>query len=178
MKRDMGTTNLTASQSSHRAAVIGCAATLLVIVASVVQAQTIPSDIESLENSEGAGMASYADLNGYPGPKHILDMQEKLNLSEEQLKDVQSIFEAMKENAQAKGEAIIAKEVELEQLFRLGKATESEAKTLSRTIGTLRGELRAVHLTAHVQAKQVLTKEQVTTYNSIRNNMRQPKHGH
>jgi len=177
MKRDSGPTNLTARRSRHPFVIIGCLTALLFVVSRLVQGQTIPSDKEALENSEGAGMASYADLNGYPGPKHILDMQEELNTSEEQRKDIQSIVEAMKESARVKGDAIIAKEVELEKLFRMGKATELDARRLSREIGTLRGELRAVHLTAHVQAKQVLTKEQVATYNSIRSGMRQHEHG-
>lgn len=150
---------------------------LFLLIGQSLHSQTIPSDKESLENSEGAGMGMYADLNGYPGPKHILDMQEKLNLSEEQLKDIQSIFEAMKENAKTKGDAIIAGEIALEKLFSSGKATEAETKKLSREIGALRGELRAVHLVAHVQAKQILTEEQVVTYNSIQNGMRQHQHG-
>ncbi len=150
---------------------------LIVISVSVVHSQTIPPDKESLEKSEGAGMAFYADMNGYPGPKHILEMEDKLKLSEEQVKDIQAIFDAMQENGRTKGEAIIAKEIELEELFSSSKATEADAKRISREIGTLRGELRAVHLVAHVQARQVLTKEQVATYTSIRNATRQHTHG-
>jgi Spy/CpxP family protein refolding chaperone len=134
--------------------------------------QTVPPDRESLENSEGAGMGSYADLNGYPGPKHVLDMQDSLNLSEEQLKDVQSIFDAMKESTRSTGEAIIAREVELESLFRSGKATREVVKRVSKEIGALRGELRAAHLVAHIQAKQVLTKDQIATYDSLRDKER------
>lgn len=139
---------------------------------------SVPADKESLENGEGAGMASYADVNGYPGPKHILEMQDQLNMSEEQRKDIESIFEAMSESALAKGDAIVRKEVELEKLFSEGKATEGEVKRLSREIGALRGELRAIHLAAHIQAKQILTEQQVSTYNSIRDHKRQHKKGY
>lgn len=182
MKPGFGRTGLLGGHDNHRlllflAKTIPAGLSWALALSACVYAQTVPPDKESLENSEGAGMASYADLNGYPGPKHILEMQEELNLTEQQLKDVQSIFEAMKENARAKGDAIIATEVALERSFRVGNVTEADAKRLSREIGILRGELRAVHLTAHIQAKHVLTKKQAATYNSIRGRMRQHKHG-
>ncbi|MEK9138637.1 MAG: hypothetical protein AAB393_16055 [Bacteroidota bacterium] len=149
---------------------------LLFALASLARAQAIPPDKESLENSEGAGMAAYADVNGYPGPKHILEMQDMLMLTEEQRKDIQSIFEAMKESARAKGDAIIQKERQLESLFRTEKATEAEVKKMSSEIGRLRGELRAIHMVAHIQAKQVLIKDQTALYNSLRREMKQQKH--
>jgi Spy/CpxP family protein refolding chaperone len=167
------------TNTGTRARLLGFLIMLLPISTGQLHAQaSVPVDKEWLENGEGAGMASYADANGYPGPKHILDMQDQLNMSEEQLKDIQSIFEAMSESAHAKGDAIVKKEVELEKLFSTRKATEGEVKKLSKEIGALRGELRAVQLAAHIQVKQILTEKQVATYNSIRDRMRQHKKGH
>ena len=40
----------------------------------------IPLDREALLNGEGNGMAQYAESNGFPGPKHVLDLSEKLAL--------------------------------------------------------------------------------------------------
>jgi Spy/CpxP family protein refolding chaperone len=131
-------------------------------------AQSIPQDRAVLENSEGAGMAAYAEFNHYPGPKHVLELGEKIELSEEQEKDIESIIEEMAEKARATGESIIAREIELEQAFRSGKADRNSILILSRTIGTLRGELRAIHLAAHLQARDILTKEQIATYYILR----------
>ena len=141
---------------------------LLSILPTLLFSQTVPSDKESLEKSEGTGMALYADRNGYPGPKHILEMQDTLKLTDDQVKDISAIIDEMSENARAIGEQIIAKEQELESLFRLGKATESLTRQLTTDIGNLRGQLRAVHMIAHIQAKSILTKEQISTYMSLR----------
>jgi Spy/CpxP family protein refolding chaperone len=136
-------------------------------------AQTIPSDKGDLEKGAGAGMAKYADLNGYPGPKHILEIQDTLKLSEQQKTRIQVIFYEMKANAVAKGKLIIEKEEKLEALFREGKASGLEVNSLAREIGKLRGDLRAVHMNAHIKAKNALTKEQAALYNSIRHGSEQ-----
>ena len=141
---------------------------LLLVLPALLYSQTIPLDKESLEKSEGAGMASYADINGYPGPKHVLEMQESLKLTDNQIKDISAIIDEMSENARATGELIVAKERELESSFRLGKANESHTKQLATEIGSLRGALRSVHLTAHIQAKSILTKEQIAIYMTLR----------
>ncbi|MFN0158983.1 MAG: Spy/CpxP family protein refolding chaperone [Bacteroidota bacterium] len=113
-------------------------------------------------------MASYADPNGYPGPKHIVELRDTLQLSEDQTKDIESIFDDMSENAQNLGVQIIKLEEDLHRLFALGKAEESDMKKRTEDIGRLRGELRAVHLAAHIRARGVLTKEQVDLYTTLR----------
>ncbi len=133
-----------------------------------VSGQTIPADREALESGAGAGMASYADPNGYPGPKHILELQDTLQLSDDQVKEVQSIFDDMSENAKSLGVRIITLEEELSRLFARGEARESDVKSHSVEIGRLRGELRSVHLIAHIRAKHVLTKKQNELYTRLR----------
>lgn len=130
--------------------------------------QTVPTDRAALEGSEGAGMALYAEMNGYPGPKHIIELQDQLRLSDDQLKEVQALFDEMHEAARSKGEEIIAEEEKLHALFAGRTATESNVKALAMSIGRLRGELRAVHLMAHVQAERVLTNEQKASYVELR----------
>ncbi len=141
---------------------------LFLLIPASLASQTIPPDKDVLENAQGGGMGSYADLNGYPGPKHILDMQNKLGLSDDQLKQIEAIMDEMTEMARAKGEMIVGKEESLNGLFKSRQATEETVKRLSAQIGQLRGELRAIHLVAHIQAEQVLTKEQTAKYNAIR----------
>jgi len=139
-------------------------------------AQTIPSDKEDLEKGAGAGMAKYADLNGYPGPKHILELQDTLKLSDKQKREIEALFNEMKSNAVAKGMLIVEKERKLEALFRNEKATATEVHSLSAEIGKLRGELRAVHMSAHIKAKEILTKEQSALYSLTRHGSKSLKH--
>ncbi|HEV8385427.1 MAG TPA: hypothetical protein VGQ11_11205, partial [Candidatus Acidoferrales bacterium] len=40
----------------------------------------LQAEREAIERGEGFGMALAADKNGYPGPKHVLDMKKELKL--------------------------------------------------------------------------------------------------
>ena len=137
---------------------------VMFLIGSALRAQTIPPDKSSMEMGEGAGRDSYVELNGYPEPEHVLELGEQLKLSEIQRKDIQSIFDAMEENARSKGEEIITREKELERMFHSSAATEAQVKDLTTKIGVLRGELRAVHFIAHIQARGVLTDAQLKNY--------------
>jgi len=55
-------------------------------------------DIAALRNGEGMGMAKAAELNGYPGPAHVLTLAAQLGLTETQQRDVRAIFERMRPN--------------------------------------------------------------------------------
>jgi Spy/CpxP family protein refolding chaperone len=149
---------------------------LTVISLSFAYGQTVPSDKSVLENAEGAGMGMYGEMNGFPGPKHVLELQDKLALTEQQAKDIEAVYDDMREGATVKGEVIISKEQELYLLFTSGKATEGAVNRLSAEIGKLRGELRAIHLIAHLRAKDILTPGQVRRYMSLR--QKQTDHPH
>lgn len=49
-------------------------------------------------------MAKAAELNGIPGPSHVLKMQADLALSVDQETSTQHIFEKMREDAVSEGE--------------------------------------------------------------------------
>lgn len=150
---------------------------LLALIAFVpAGAQTVPVDREALESGAGAGMAAYADPNGYPGPMHVLELQDTLRLSDEQVKDVGSIFDEMSENARALGLRIIMFEEQLHDLFKQGKAEYDDVRQRSAEIGKLRGDLRAVHLTAHLQTTRVLTQEQIDLYTRLRKGTQASQH--
>ena len=63
------------------------------------QARTIKAlsddDIAALRKGEGMGMAKAAELNGYPGPVHVLTLATQLGLTESQQRDVTAIFARM-----------------------------------------------------------------------------------
>lgn len=134
--------------------------------------QTVPIDREALESGAGAGMAAYADPNGYPGPKHVLEMQDTLRLTDDQLKDIESIFDEMSESARSLGSRIVRLEEQLHDLFTTGTAEEPDVRHRSTEIGRLRGELRSVHLVAHLQATRVLNRQQIELYTQLRKTAR------
>src|SRR5271154_7187001 len=73
-------------------------------------------DIAALRKGEGMGMAKAAELNGYPGPKHALDLAQQLQLTDAQRRDVQAIFDRMSAAAKPLGDELIAQEQSLDQL--------------------------------------------------------------
>lgn len=122
-------------------------------------------------NGEGMGFAKPAELNHYPGPRHVLDNADKLQLSSDQLAQTQALFHEVQTRAQALGKQIVAREDELESLFRDQHADLERVSSLTAEIGRLQGELRALHLSMHIRERAVLSAGQVAKYDSVRNYM-------
>jgi len=121
-------------------------------------------DRESLLAGKGMGYAKAAELNGYPGPLHVLALERELGLSDVQRRDTQALFTAMESKAIALGQQVIEEERRLDRLFAERAATrESVAATLER-IGALQAKLRGVHLEAHLEQVRILSPEQVARY--------------
>src|SRR5262247_2210822 len=51
--------------------------------------------IADLRAGRGMSLALAAELNGFPGPAHVLELAEQLALSEQQRSKVQDLFAAM-----------------------------------------------------------------------------------
>ncbi len=117
---------------------------------------------------KGLGLARAAELNGYPGPMHVLELAEALGLTTEQRARTQSLFEAMRAQAIAAGRALIEEERALDAAFR-GRAIDMEvlAAALAR-IGQRQAEVRRVHLAAHIAQIEILRAEQIGRYNELR----------
>ena len=131
---------------------------------------------EALEMGQGFGMALAADRNGYPGPKHILELKEPLKLTPQQETAVTELMAGMKEKALARGREILAAEERLEEMFRAGRS-EAELREETYRIATLRAQLRWVHLETHVAARKLLTAEQLATYQQKRHGGVEHTHG-
>ena len=56
-------------------------------------------EIEALSRGEGMGFAKAAELNQYPGPKHVLELANELELSTEQQEQTSQLFAAMQADA-------------------------------------------------------------------------------
>ncbi len=124
--------------------------------------------IEALQKGDGNGMAMPAELNGYPGPRHILDLGDRLRLTADQRTRIQSIYDTMHAEAVPLGAQILALEGKLDRAFADKSMTSRELERLTSEIAKCQGKLRCVHLRAHMAAKDVLTPAQVVEYTALR----------
>jgi Spy/CpxP family protein refolding chaperone len=125
-------------------------------------------EIQGLLDGEGLGFALAAELNGLPGPKHVLELAQALGLDPEQRREVEEIRERMTDRAQALGRSVVEAETHLDRMFAAGHATPSAVRELTLDIGRLRGELRAAHLVAHLETAEVLRPDQMEEYGRLR----------
>ncbi|WP_299737146.1 hypothetical protein [uncultured Roseobacter sp.] len=126
------------------------------------------ADIEALQSGAGWGLALPAELNGYPGPAHVLELSQELGLNERQMASVRTIFEGMKEDAIAKGKELIEAERRLDEGFKSGNLTVITLTELIAKTETARAELRFVHLSRHLKTIEILNYEQIIGYAILR----------
>ena len=126
------------------------------------------SETEALTSGEGMGMAMAAELNHYPGPRHVLDLGDQLALSEAQRKSARASFDQMHADALRFGGQLITKERALDKAFASQSITLKLLDQLIREIEELRGRLRYTHLAAHVKVHEILTSQQITSYDLLR----------
>jgi Spy/CpxP family protein refolding chaperone len=126
------------------------------------------SQVADLLAGRGMSLALPAELNGYPGPSHVLEMAAALELSEAQRKAHQEMFEQMQREAQALGRQVIAAEEDLERLFAQRTASAESVAAATAEAALLQGRLRAAHLRYHLQTVAVLTPQQVRRYQKLR----------
>jgi LTXXQ motif family protein len=124
--------------------------------------------ISDLRAGRGMGLALAAELNGYPGPIHALELADRLQLTADQREHIQQLYEAMKAEAISVGEKLIAHETALDRHFSERKATPASLASLTAHIGETQGELRAVHLKYHLTTAAVLTADQMQRYAELR----------
>ena len=125
-------------------------------------------ELKAYRDGTGMGLAKPAELNHYPGPRHVLDLSTELGLTAAQTTDLKAIFDRMHTAAVALGEQIVEKERVLDQAFASGAIDEEKLRDLTAQIASLQAKLRATHLKAHVETKPILTTQQVARYESLR----------
>jgi hypothetical protein len=126
------------------------------------------TDIEDLENGKGWGLAKAAELNGVPGPAHILEMREEIHLTPEQTHQIEELYKTMKEQAIPLGLELIELERQLNEHFANRTITDDVLRESLEKIATVYKELRYVHLATHLKTPHILTLEQITLYNQLR----------
>ena len=138
-------------------------------------------EINGLLQGNGMGFAKAAELNHYPGPRHVLDLTEQLSLSNQQIAQTNQIFERMREKAIQLGSQLIEYERKLDKLFSSSQVSASELDSLLSKIGETRAKLRGTHLHAHLEMKNILSHHQVMMYDNFRgysNGSGSHKHAH
>jgi Spy/CpxP family protein refolding chaperone len=114
------------------------------------------------------GLALAAELNGYPGPLHVLELGDKLNLTSAQRQRLQELYSAMMAEATTVGERLIESERALDQEFATKRMTSDRLALLTAEIGEQQGTLRAVHLKYHLTTADLLSADQRQRYAELR----------
>ena len=125
-------------------------------------------DIAELKRGGGWGLAKAAELNGMPGPLHLLELKDHIPLTPEQVEAVTAIYKRMRVAAVAEGERFLDAEQNLEDAFRAGTATEETLKAMLADIERSRARLRFIHLSAHLGTPELLTETQIARYAALR----------
>lgn len=127
-----------------------------------------PQEVEQYLAGAGMGYAKAAELNHFPGPMHVLELSDKLNLTDAQRSETKRLMEAHKAEARAIGAQLVEAERELEALFRGGRVDEAALSRAVRTAAALQGEYRLSHLETHRRVRALLSDEQVERYDRLR----------
>lgn len=126
------------------------------------------ADLDDLRAGRGWGLALAAELNGVPGPAHLLELSEQIGLSPDQVTAIETIFAAMQTEARVAGERLIAAEAAIEAAFRESDLDADRLRELIDTAADARADLRFIHLSRHLETPPILTADQVARYNALR----------
>jgi hypothetical protein len=124
--------------------------------------------IADLRAGRGMGLALAAELNGYPGPSHLLELAAQVGLSDTQRARVGSLFDAMKAETIPIGENLIRQEAALDKLFAEQAITAARLTAATAEIGLTQAALRAAHLKYHLSTVAILEPEQFQRYSRLR----------
>lgn len=124
--------------------------------------------IADLRAGRGLGLALSAELNGFPGPSHVLELGDRLGLSPEQLETMRVLFARMKADAVPLGERLIQQEGELDSLFATKAVTPEALVKTTQEIGSTQADLRNAHLKYHLATVAALTPDQIKRYGELR----------
>jgi len=124
--------------------------------------------LADLRAGRGMGLALAGELNGYPGPLHVIELADQLQLSSEQRQHVQKLFAEMKAEAMTVGETLIEQERQLDREFAEQRISPVSLNRLTSQIGETQAKLRAVHLKYHLTTAELLSTHQRHRYAQLR----------
>jgi Spy/CpxP family protein refolding chaperone len=124
--------------------------------------------VADLNAGRGMGMALAAELNGYPGPSHVLELADKLELTADQTAAVKRLLDSMKAESVPLGSRLLQQEAELDRQFASRTVTPQSLKSSTAAVAATQGELRETHLKYHLSTAALLTPVQMTKYAELR----------
>jgi len=127
-----------------------------------------PEDIAELRRGGGWGLALAAELNGLPGPAHLLELSDQIPLTQEQVVQLTELYENMRDRAIIAGASLIENERELDQQFKTGTIDDARLREQLRKIAESRMNLRYIHLSTHLRTPKILGQAQIARYNELR----------
>ena len=133
------------------------------------RAQACAQEFDSVvRDGRGFGMAFAADQNGYPGPLHVLELKERLALTPEQQRSMQTLMDGMFAEARPAGARLLEAEARLRALFAETRADEAAVRAAVADVENRRAHVRLVHLLTHLRTRDLLTPEQRSAYQAAR----------
>jgi hypothetical protein len=133
--------------------------------------------VADLKAGRGMTLALAAELNGYPGPLHVLELADRLQLSDPQRAKIAELIAAMKAEAIPIGERLIAQEADLDRQFADKTITSASLAALTDAIGATQATLRRTHLKYHLVTVELLSAAQIARYGELRGYTAQHPHG-
>jgi hypothetical protein len=124
--------------------------------------------VADLGAGRGMGLALAAELNGYPGPSHVLELADKLELTADQRTSVKALFNSMKAEALPLGSKLIEQEADLDRQFASRTVTPESLKASTAAVAVTQGELRETHLKYHLSTAALLSHDQMQRYAQLR----------
>ena len=141
-----------------------------------------PQQVDDLLAGRGMSLALAAELNGWPGPMHVLEHAAALHLTADQRRATEALMAAHRADAQALGARLVEEERGLDAAFRERSITPEELAARTDRIGAVQAQLRAEHLRTHLRQTALLSQDQVARYAELRGytgaGAAQPHRGH
>ena len=134
-------------------------------------------DVKQYLAGGGMGYAKAAELNRHPGPMHVLELAEKLQLTADQRARTAALMDTHKSEARALGRKLVEAEQALDQLFASEEPSQSELARRVSAAAVAQGEYRLSHLETHRLMRAILTAEQVAQYDRLRGYGATASHG-
>ena len=127
-----------------------------------------PAQTADLLAGKGMELAKAAELNGYPGPMHTLELAAQLDLSAEQKQASEALMTRHKAEARELGAQLVQAERALDLAFSSHQVDTARLAAHTENIGRLQALLRKSHLETHLQQTALLKPEQIARYAQLR----------
>lgn len=126
------------------------------------------TEIAAFIDGKGQGFAKPAELNGFPGPMHVLELSDQLALTSQQRTESASLLATHKAQVRELGLNFIAAEAAIEKLFSSKLVTAETLRVAIDDSAKIHSQIRAAHLETHLQQTALLSNEQNAMYQRLR----------